>query len=109
MCISATDNVKDQELPPKRRHVDVEIQQQPGRAEQSQGIINYQWYLQLLQYRSEECMLAIHMHPSMVDYLSAVDTTWVICTCGSRHMGFCNQIMGHGRVVALIYASAYPF
>ena len=35
-CISATENVK---LPPKRRHIEVEIQEQPERAEESQGII----------------------------------------------------------------------
>ena len=39
MCISATENVEDKELPPKRRHVEIEIQEQPERAEESQGII----------------------------------------------------------------------
>ena len=41
MCVylPPIENVEDKEIPPKRRHVEVQVQLQPENTEESQGII----------------------------------------------------------------------
>ena len=39
VCIPPTENVEDKEMPPIKRHAELQVQPQPGSAEENQGTI----------------------------------------------------------------------